>query len=122
MMFQFGDFCGKLLGIINLQVQMCDRKDFCSKAGVMGWQHEGMIGWSSEVVSVKFLDHELWRFVIDQEITGVIPFSLFCGVPYGAVLVSFLHFVCSIKFRVGNHAKLQLKELLEVQQAPNQPI
>ena len=81
MMFQFGDFCGKLLGIINLQVQMCDRKDFCSKAGVMGWQHQGMIGWSSVVVSVKFLDHELWRFVIYQDITGVIPFSLFCGCP-----------------------------------------
>ena len=45
-MFQFGHLCGKLLGIINSQVQMCDRKDFRSKAGAWDGRHEGMIGWS----------------------------------------------------------------------------
>lgn len=106
---------------------------FAVRQGRQGWQaffgDDRMEFLRYLGVSVKFLVHKLWRFVVDQEIIGLIPFSFFCGCFFGgAVLVlclvpTFFRNLDPISsLKSCNISTERAAWMVEFQQAPSEPI
>lgn len=124
-------FVGNCLGIIKFHRYKCvTGRIFAVRQGRQGWQaffgDDRMEFLRCLGVSVKFLVHKLWRFVVDQEIIGLIPFSFFAVVflwgGFDLVPTFFRNLDPISSLKSCNISTERAAWMVEFQQAPSEPI